>query len=114
MTQYLLTVFHPEITEMPPMDEMQAMIAAVGAVNTELQETGAWVFAGGLTPPSSATSVRVKDGDLLTTDGPFTETKEQMGGFWIIEAADLDVALEWATKATKACGHPIEVRAFQG
>jgi hypothetical protein len=114
MPQYLLSVIHPEITDTPPADEMQAAYAAVGAFNEEVQAAGAWVFAGGLTPPSSATTVRVVDGEIVTTDGPFVETKEQLGGFWIIEAADLDAALAWAAKATRACANTVEVRAFQG
>jgi hypothetical protein len=71
------------------------------------------VFGGGLHPASSATVVRVQDGDVLTTDGPFVETKEYIGGFWIIEAADLDAALAWAARGTAACMGPVEVRPFQ-
>ena len=71
------------------------------------------MFAGGLHPASTATVVREDDGEVLLTDGPFPESKEQLGGFWIIEAADLDAALAWARKATVACGAPVEVRPFQ-
>ncbi len=71
------------------------------------------MFAGGLHPASTATVVRVQDGEVVTTDGPFLETKEHLGGFWVIEAADLDAALDWAAKATVACQAPIEVRPFQ-
>jgi hypothetical protein len=71
------------------------------------------VFAGGLHPPSTATVVRAQDGKVVTTDGPYTETKEQMGGFWVIKAADLDGALDWAAKGAAACGAPVEVRPFQ-
>ena len=69
--------------------------------------------AGGLHPAATATVVRIRDGEVLTTDGPFAETKEQLGGFWVIKAADLDGALAWAAQATKACGAPVEVRPFQ-
>ena len=71
------------------------------------------MFAGGLHPPTSATVVRVQDGEVITTDGPFAETKEQLGGFWVIEAADLDAALGLAAKASAACMGPVEVRPFQ-
>ena len=79
----------------------------------KLQDQGAWVFAGGLHPANTATVVRVSNGDVLTTDGPFAEAKEQLGGFWVIEAADLDAALAWAAEATVACQAPVEVRPFQ-
>ena len=85
----------------------------VEKVNQELRDKGAWVFAGGLTDPSDATVVRVERGQVLTTDGPFVETKEQLGGFWVIQAEDLDEALAWAHKATAACLAPVEVRPFQ-
>jgi hypothetical protein len=92
---------------------MQRAYEAVDEFNAELQAQGAWVFAGGLHPADVATVVRIKDGDVLTTDGPFAETKEQLGGFWIIKAADLDAALGWAAKGAAACGGPVEVRPFQ-
>ena len=82
-------------------------------VYAEMQRTGTWVFGGGLHEPSAATVVRATDGDPVITDGPVAETKELMGGFWIIEAADLDAALDWATRASKACEGPVEVRPFQ-
>ena len=77
-------------------------------------QAGAWVFAAGLQPASSATVVRSSGGEVSMTDGPYAETKEQMGGFWVIEAPDLDAALAWAGKAAAACGEPIEVRPAQG
>jgi hypothetical protein len=85
----------------------------VAALNTDIQAAGAWVFAGGLHPPSTATVVRIADGELLMTDGPFAEGKEHIGGFWVIRAEDLDTALAWAAKATQACAAPVEVRPFQ-
>jgi hypothetical protein len=111
MTQYLLGVLHEDPPQLSP-EEMQASFKDVDEVNSEMQAAGAWVFAGGLHPPSTATVVRVTDGKVVTTDGPYAETKEQMGGFWIIEAADLDAALAWAAKATVACRFPVEVRPF--
>ena len=85
----------------------------VAAFNGELQGAGAWVFAGGLQPPDEATVVRLQDGKVLATDGPFAEGKEHIGGFWVISAADLDTALGWAAKANQACAQPVEVRPFQ-
>lgn len=112
MPQYLLSVWHDG--DYSDLDwssaDMQRIGAQVNAVNESLQREGAWVFAAGLRPTSSATVVRATGGDVSMTDGPYAETKEQMGGFWIIEAADLDSALEWAGKASAACEAPVEVR----
>jgi hypothetical protein len=115
MTQYLLSVWHDDANYDIDFssDEAQRLVAQVDAVNKEIQEAGAWVFGGGLVPPSSATVVRAQDGQVSMTDGPYAESKEQMGGFWIIEAADLDAALEWARKASAACEGGVEVRPFQ-
>jgi len=113
MTQYLLSVYgnEAELAAMPP-EQMQQTFAQVDAFNKELQDSGSWVFAGGLHPTSTATVVREVDGRVVTTDGPFTETKEVLGGFWILTAPDLDAALAWARKATVACMGPVEVRPF--
>jgi len=112
MPQYLLSVWHDD--DYSDLDfaspEMKKTVERVGALNVELAQAGAWVFGVGLRPASSATVVCAAAGDISMTDGPYAETKEQMGGFWIIEAADLDAALAWAAKATEACGQPIEVR----
>jgi hypothetical protein len=114
MTQYMLSVHGVDGQDSYPSDEeMQAAFKAVDELNAEMQAKGAWVFAGGLNPPESATVVKVQDGDVLMTDGPFVEAKEQLGGFWVIEADDLDAALAWASKATVACRGPVEVRPFQ-
>ncbi|MEX1125188.1 MAG: YciI family protein [Acidimicrobiia bacterium] len=113
MTQYLLSVFNVEGAEEPSPELIEKMYADVDAINAELKEAGAWVFAGGLHPADIATVVGVQAGETMITDGPFAETKEQVGGFWIIEASDLDAALEWAGKATRACQSPVEVRPFQ-
>ncbi|HLF61766.1 MAG TPA: YciI family protein [Acidimicrobiia bacterium] len=113
MTQYLLSVFNTEGQEEPSPEVIQEMYADVDAVNAELMAAGAWVFGGGLHPADTATVVSARSGETMITDGPYAETKEQIGGFWIIEAADLDAALDWARKATVACRGPVEVRPFQ-
>jgi hypothetical protein len=113
MTQYLLAVHMVEGEPEPSPEAMAQMFKDVDAVNDEIRAAGIWVFAGGLHPANTATVVRVQDGEILTTDGPFAETKEQLGGFWIIEVPDLDAALSWAAKATVACRAPVEVRPFQ-
>lgn len=113
MTQYLLSVHIDETDEMPAPDVLEKMYNDVEAVNQQIRDAGAWVFGGGLHPSSTATVVKVSGDNVVTTDGPYAETKEQLGGFWIIEAADLDAALAWADKATRACKAPVEVRPFQ-
>jgi len=115
MPQYLISVWHDESYETDfSTPEAQARVAQVGAFNEELQTAGAWVFAAGLLPSSSATVVRTSGGEVSMTDGPYAETKEQMGGFWVIEAPDLDAALEWGGKAAAASEGPVEVRPAQG
>jgi hypothetical protein len=109
MKQYLLSVYHPE-SSIPEPEVVDQIMADVDVLNAELRQAGAWVFAGGLYPSSTATVVRVEGGDVLITDGPFVEGKEHIGGFWVIKARDLDAALEWGRKATRACTVPIEVR----
>jgi hypothetical protein len=113
MKQYMLTVHDVEGAPMPAPEVMEKMYVDVEALNKELQSAGVWVFAGGLHPPSTATVVKVQDGDVMTTDGPFAEGKEHVGGFWVIKVPDLDAALAWAAKATVACAGPVEVRPFQ-
>ena len=114
MTQYLLSVWHDDdfVVDFSG-DDIQRVVAQVDQVNAELQAKGAWVFGGGLQPASSATVLRSTDGDVSMTDGPYAESKEQMGGFWVIEAADFDAALDWARKCAVACEGPVEVRPFQ-
>ena len=114
MTQYLLSVHHDGDFPQPEPEVMQQMFAAVEAFNTELQDRGKWVFAGGLLPKDSAATVRYRDGSTLLTDGPWSETKEQLGGFWVIEAEDLDEALAIAERGARACQGDVEVRPFQG
>jgi hypothetical protein len=113
MTQYLLSVYQPD-GPVPPPEVLEEIMRDLDVLNRELEAAGAWVFAGGLHPPSTATVVRVRDGEVLTTDGPFAEGKEHLGGITIIEAPDLDAALEWARRLARATTLPIEVRPFQG
>lgn len=113
MRQYLLSVHYVEGTPPPTPDTMEEMHKGVMALNEELQEAGAWVFAGGLEEPHIASVVREHNGEVVTTDGPYPEAKEHIGGFWVIKADDQDTALEWAEKATRACQGPVEVRPFQ-
>ena len=113
MTEYLLSVHSVEGEPPPPADVMEKMFKDVNALNDEIKAAGAWVFAGGLHPVSAATVVDNRNGEVLTTDGPFAEGKEHIGGFWIIKADDLDAALAWAARASRACGGPVEVRPFQ-
>ena len=111
MKQYLLSVYQPD-GDPPPPDVLEPIMRDLDAVNQEMQAAGAWVFGGGLHPPSTATVVRVRGGDVLMTDGPYAEGKEHLGGFTVIRAADLDAALEWARKVARASTLPIEVRPF--
>ncbi len=115
--QFFLTVPHDSAEE-PTMDSMdpgdlEAALAAVEEFNSDLEKAGAFRFAGGLHPPSSAKTVDSTSGKPVVVDGPFVEASEYVGGFWVIEAADEDAAVEWATQASKALGGRIEVRAFQ-
>ena len=112
MKQYLLSIYQPD-GDPPPREVLEKVMRDVDALNQELKAAGAWVFAGGLHPPSTATVVRIQDGEVLTTDGPYAEGKEHIGGFTIIKAPDLDAALEWGGKAARATTLPIEVRPFQ-
>ncbi len=111
---YLLGVRIDESVPEPAGADREAAFARVGAVNDEMKAAGIWVFAGGLLRSDSATVVRVQNGATTMTDGPFAETKEQLGGFWVIEVDDLDAALAWAAKCAEACRVPIEVRPFDG
>jgi hypothetical protein len=112
MTQYLLSVYQPD-GDPPPPEVLEPIVQEVQALDREMRAAGVWVFAGGLHPPSTATVVRARDGDVLMTDGPFVEGKEHLGGFTVISAPDLDAALDWARRLTGATGLPIEVRPFQ-
>jgi hypothetical protein len=112
MKTYLLSIQQPDGTP-PPPERLGSIMRDVEAMLAEVKAAGAWVFNGGLTPPSSATVVRVRDGAPLLTDGPYVEAKEHVGGLVIVKADDLDGALRWAEKLARATTLPIEVRAFQ-
>jgi len=114
MTQYLLSV-HGSDEEYAAMseEEMQQSFADTGKVNDEMQAAGVWVFAGGLQSVTQATTVDNTGEKPIVTDGPYLESKEYLGGFWILELPDLDAALDWATRASKACRGKVEVRPFQ-
>lgn len=114
MARYLLSVHSVEGEVREPMsdEEMQQSWKQVGTLEREMKSSGAWVFSGRLHEPETATVVRIADGKVLTTDGPFAESKEHLGGFYIIEATDLDAALGWASKVTRVIRAPIEVRPF--
>jgi hypothetical protein len=113
MKQYMLSVTMIDGAPQRSEEDAQQAYEDTARLNDEMQESGTWVFGGGLLPASSATVVRAEGAETLITDGPFTESKEHIGGFWVIRAEDLDQALAWATKATRACGEPVEVRPFQ-
>lgn len=113
MGQYMISVMATEGDPQPEAEEMERMFRDVGTFNDTLRESGQWVFAGGMHEPSTATVVDGTGGQVVTTDGPFGESKEYIGGFWVVEAPDLDAALELAGRASTACGGPVEVRPFQ-
>jgi hypothetical protein len=109
MTRYLLSIYQPDGE--PPSDEfLEPVIRDLAALNADMRAAGAWVFGAGLHPAGTATVLRATGGDVLTTDGPFTEGKEHLGGFTVIEAADLDEALTWGSRLSRATTLPIEVR----
>ena len=111
MAQYLVAIHHPDNYD--PSTEGEAMMRDIDVLNEEMEAAGARVFAGGLSAASSARSLRAQpSGQVLITDGPYLEAKEHVGGFWILEAADMDEALAWGRKAVIACRAPVEVRAF--
>ncbi len=117
MAKYLLSVHSgagggeggPSMTE----EEMQRYMEQIHVLEDEMKAAGAWVFGGALHGPDTATVVRVSNDEVLTTDGPFVESREHLGGFYIIEAEDLDAALAWGSKVTAIVTKPIEVRPFR-
>ncbi|HEX7941030.1 MAG TPA: YciI family protein [Gemmatimonadaceae bacterium] len=114
MKQYLISFYQPDGPP-PPPEVLAPVMHEMGVIKGELEAAGRWVFAGGLHPPSTATLLRAKGDDVLITDGPFVEGKEVLGGFTIIKAPDLDVALEWGRRyARTSSGLTVEVRPFQG
>jgi hypothetical protein len=112
MTQYLLSVYTPADATPPTPDALNKIMSDLDMVNQELKAAGSWVFGGGLHGPDTATVLQLASGDVVTTDGPFTEGKEYLGGISIIRAADLDEALGWARRIARAITLPIEVRPF--
>jgi hypothetical protein len=114
MPQYLLSVHNDDTPVYSTPEHMERAYAATGKVNAEMQAAGVWVFAGGLQPSTTACVVRVRDGAIERTDGPYLESKEHIGGFWVLEVADEAEALAWAEKGARACEGDVEVRPFQG
>ena len=111
MPQYLVAIHHPDGYD--GSLEGEAMMRDIDVLNEEMEAAGARIFAGGLSGNSSARTLRAKpDGKVRITDGPYLETKEHVGGFWILKAANLDEALAWGRKAVVACRAPVEVRPF--
>jgi hypothetical protein len=112
MAQYLVAIHHPDDYD-PVVAEDEAMARDIDVLNDEMEAAGITVFLGGLSPARNARSLRKKsNGEVLVTDGPYLETKEHIGGFWVLEAASLNEALEWGRKAAIACRAPVEVREF--
>ncbi|MFI1468023.1 YciI family protein [Streptomyces wuyuanensis] len=109
MKQYLLGIYQPD-GDPPPPEVLEPIMRDLEAVNAEMREAGAWVFAGGLFPPGTATVLHLEDDEVLMTDGPYVEGREHLGGFTVIRADDLDSALEWGRKLARAITLPIEVR----
>ena len=112
MKQYLLTVCYPAGSSQPEPEALQEIMRNVSAVQKEMRDTGAWVFSGGLHPANTATVLRHQNGQIITTDGPFIESKEQIGGITVLHAPDLDAAMSWAAKLARATTTPVEVRPF--
>ena len=113
MTQYLLTLYQPDGVPSPEDVDLERIGRELGALNDEIRAAGAWVFAGGLHQPDTATVVRARGDDLQMTDGPYLEGREHVGGFSVVAADDLDVALGWAGRMARITGLPVEVRPFQ-
>lgn len=114
MTQYMMSVWYPADADAPSADVLERITLDVEAIHQQLRDEGSWVFGGGLHDPTTATVVQSRGGRSVMTDGPFVETKEVLGGFSVIDVADLDIALAWADSLSQATTCPIEVRPFQG
>jgi hypothetical protein len=113
MTQYLLSIYQPD-GGTPPPEVLERVMRDLAALNNEMRAAGVWVFAAGLHPSTTATVVRVREGDILVTDGPYLEGKEHVGGVYVIDAADLDEALAWARRVARVITLPVDVWPFQG
>lgn len=113
MRHYLLSIQQPD-GDPPPPEVMEPMMRDLAQLNEDIQASGSWVFTGGLHPPGAATVVRSQNGEILLTDGPYTEGKEHVGGITVITAPDLDAALHWAGRLADVTTLPVEVRPFRG
>lgn len=116
MSQYLLSIYQPygeTQDQFPDADVLEPIVREVTALKEDMRRAGVWVFDGGLHAPSTATVLRARDGEVVTTDGPFAEAKEHLGGFTVLEVDDLDAALEWGGRLARATTLPVEVRPFQ-
>lgn len=114
MGEYLLSMHYGQESSDVP-DDLPEIMARVEALNEKLRQDDAWVWAGGLTPAPTAKVVHARhSGETLVTDGPFLETREALGGFWVIRASSMEAAVMWAAEASTALGIPVEVRAFAG
>jgi hypothetical protein len=113
MRQYMLSVIEPSGAAPPPDVDLDAIGRELAVIQDELRAEGSWVFAGGLHGPESATTVRVREGEVQMTDGPYIEAKEHVGGFSVLRVEDLDEALRWAGRYARVIGLPIEVRPFR-
>ena len=114
MPQYLLSVHNDGTSPYATEEQMRQAFHDTGVLNEEMRTQGVWVFAGGLEPASTARVVRMRDGALERTDGPYLDSKEHISGFWILDVPDIETAQEWADRATVACQGAVEVRPFQG
>ncbi len=114
MNQFLLSVCYPAGSQQPPPEALQRIMHDVAVLQQEMQSAGVWIFGGGLQAPDAAKVVRLEGDRLVTTDGPFIESKEQIGGITLLKASDLNDALVWSGKLARAIGVPIEVRPFVG
>lgn len=111
MKKYLLTIYQPDVGD-PPPEILAEVMRELDTLNAEMKEAGVWVFAAGLEPPSTATVLREYNGEVTATDGPFTEAKEQIGGFTVIRVTDRETALEWGERLAAIVKLPVEVRPF--
>ncbi|HEY3505955.1 MAG TPA: YciI family protein [Actinocatenispora sp.] len=112
MTKYVMSMYQPDGV-VPPPEVLEPVMRTLGAMEREMRDAGVWVFSGGLHQPDAATVVRVRDGEVITTDGPYAEGTEHIGGFTIVDVPDLDAALGWARRIAEATTLPIEVRPFR-
>lgn len=112
MKQYLLGMYQPD-GPTPPPEVLARVMEDLGAINQDIKDAGGWVFSGGLHPASASTVLTFENGQVVTTDGPFAEAREYLGGFWIVNAEDLDAALAWGRRITEVTTLPLEIRPFR-